>query len=231
MIWDTLGTAEVSASRKQKLLYPTIPEGLMAKVDTAFLEYTPNAQRRRMLLSSGILAGIVGIILTVIIISMHDTPTFQHVISHVMDNIGSLSLLGIFYLTSLGALFFIPLPIETLFFVGLTQGNPVGASLMLLAIGLTIGHVIDYILGLYLSPLFINLVSKKQIYRLRRWVNRWGIYAILVANMVPLPAPVLTFGLGMIRYNPTRLFGAIVVGNVVKYAVILLLFWGKQSFL
>ena len=132
--------------------------------------------------------------------------------------------LGIFLLGFFGSLFFIPLPIDFLFFKSLTNGANPGLALVLVLIGSIIGNFIDYFLGLWFSKYARYLVSVKKIYAAKRWVNRYGQWAIFVFNLTPLPGSLLTFAVGITRYNIFRLFTFFILGNLVKFGAYALFF-------
>lgn len=125
-------------------------------------------------------------------------------------------------------LFFLPVPIEVAFILGVRNGmNPLLAVLGTVA-GFVLGHTISYLIGLKLSHFVRFIVSPKKLYGLRRKVNKYGSWAVLAFNLLPAPSPQLTFGLGIARYNMVRLIILVVLGNLVKYVAIasFLLFTG-----
>lgn len=150
-----------------------------------------------------------------------------------LDNLGDFikedfanpSPLGIFYAGFIGSLFFIPLPQEIFLVSALIAGTSMYIAFIAIFIGTIAGNVFNYYAGTKLSPFFIHLTSTRQLYKLRRLVNRFGVYAIFLFNLLPLPAPLLTFGLGITKYNSKKLFFALVLGSAFKYAVIVALFY------
>lgn len=150
-----------------------------------------------------------------------------------LDNLGDFikedfanpSPFGIFYAGFIGSLFFIPLPQEVFLVSALIAGTSAYVAFSAIFIGTIAGNVFNYYAGIKLSPFFIHLTSKRQLYKLRRTVNRFGIYAIFLFNILPLPSPLLTFGLGITKYNSKKLFSVLTLGVVFKYIIIIFLFY------
>ena len=86
--------------------------------------------------------------------------------------------------------------------------------------GFLLGNVVNYVFGLKFHKQIMFLISAKKFFGLRRQMNRWGAYAVLVLNFLPAPSDMLTFCLGAMRYNYKRLFILIFIGNIVKFSII-----------
>ncbi|OIO80483.1 hypothetical protein AUJ84_03415 [Candidatus Pacearchaeota archaeon CG1_02_32_132] len=132
---------------------------------------------------------------------------------------------GLFYAGFVGSLFFIPVPQEIFLVSALIAGTSMYTAFIAIFIGTIAGNVFNYYAGIKLSPFFIHLASTRQLYKLRRLVNKFGVYAIFLFNLLPLPAPLLTFGLGITKYNSKKLFTALTLGVVFKYVAIIVLFY------
>lgn len=141
--------------------------------------------------------------------------------STIVHEIHSLSSVGLFYAGFVGGLFFVPIPQEAFFYWGLLKGNSIVLSLIFINAGFLLSQVVNYFVGWKLNKVVIHLVSKKSLYKSRRFVNRYGGLGVLVFNTLPLPAPLLTFGLGIARYNVYRLFLYMIIGTAIKYAAII----------
>jgi len=131
---------------------------------------------------------------------------------------------GLFYTGILGGLFFIPGPLEMTFYLGLAQGNSIFWSFIVINFAYYLAQVINYFIGFKLSDIVLNLVSKKKVYQARRYVNKYGAYAIFFLNIIPGPAQLLTFALGITKYNFTRLSTLTILGNFIRYAAIIGIF-------
>ena len=130
--------------------------------------------------------------------------------------------LGIFYLSFFGNLLLVPLPTEIPFFIGLTKGNPFMLSLFLAIAGIIPSQAINYIIGTKFHKIIFTFISTKKIYKVKRWVDNYGPYALFIFNLLPLPSNELVFALGIAKYNVTRLFVSILFGSLIKFLAI----WG-----
>lgn len=137
-----------------------------------------------------------------------------------LPDFNNITAVSMFVAAALGGLFFLPIPVEAVFYMGLRQENiPPILGIAALS-GFLLGHIISYLIGFKLSHLVQYFLSPKKLYSLRRAVNKYGAYAILAVNLVPGPSPQLTFGLGIARYNFVRLITLVIIGNTLKYAAI-----------
>jgi len=142
------------------------------------------------------------------------------IISHITLQISGSSILGIFYTTLIGGIFFISVPLEVLFVKFIKAGHPLLIVLIPYFIGLIISFTVNYYIGFKLSGLSKKLVSPKKFYKLKGVLNKYGPWAILFFNATPLPAQLLTVILGVFRYNKTRFYVLFLIGQFVKYMAI-----------
>ena len=135
------------------------------------------------------------------------------------DIVHNITPLKQFVVSILSGMIIFPIPNEVPFYVGLRQGNPPVLSVLATVAGFVLGNIITYFMGLKLSKQVVYLLSTKKIYELRRKVNKYGVYAVIVINLLPVPSDILTFGLGTIRYNFKRLFLFLTLANLVKFGI------------
>nr|WP_232380784.1 VTT domain-containing protein [Leptospira ainlahdjerensis] len=118
-------------------------------------------------------------------------------------------------------MFFFYLPIEFLF-IRATYSKLEGSDLIALHIlGLLISFSINYFLGRIAARACIKLISPKKFYRMKGFLNRYGVLAIFAFNALPLPAPILSAILGVIRYKKKIFFPVFVAGQLSQSVVIL----------
>ena len=130
------------------------------------------------------------------------------------------SLAGLFYIGLIGGLFFVLMPIELLFYGSVVKGSNPWLAIFMIISGLLLSQLINYFLGSRLNPVFINLVSKRKVYQVRRFINKYGGYGVFLSNLTPLPSELLTFALGIAKYNIYRLFIFTFIANLIKYVLI-----------
>lgn len=144
--------------------------------------------------------------------------TFAEIIR---NDITHVTLSGVFYAHFIGGLFFVPSPDEIIFYYALLKGNNLALTLAVALTGYMLAQGLNYMLGLKLSKPLLALVSKEKVYRTRRLANKYGAWSVFLANVTPLPAPLLIFALGLAKYNFSRIVILTLAGKVVKYGVII----------
>ncbi|MFT4249773.1 MAG: VTT domain-containing protein [Candidatus Woesearchaeota archaeon] len=179
-------------------------------MSTSYLFLTSEHKKPR-LIALGVSLVVVGVALAVLLRGGFSalTPDFS-----------SLSASTLLYLSFVSGLFFLGVPLEAVLFTAVSSGSAPIASVAAMVAGFVLGNLVSYVIGWKLSRIALSLVSAKKMYGLRRRVNAHGSVYVFVANVLPfVPAPVLTFGLGVARYNMLRLFVFLVLGCVVKFSV------------
>lgn len=141
---------------------------------------------------------------------------FQSVTGHVMSHISSSTILGIIYISLIGGLFFIFMPMEVFIARFITAGNPFFVVLLLYLGGVFISYNVNYFIGLKLSRLSKKLISPRKFYSIKGKLNRYGSWAIFVFNVPPLPSQILAAVLGVFRYNKTKFYVFFMAGQLVK---------------
>ncbi|MBX4212146.1 VTT domain-containing protein [Candidatus Pacearchaeota archaeon] len=149
------------------------------------------------------------------------SSAFSFLTTFFNNQIKNLNIFKLVYLTFISELFFSPIPTEILFPISLKAGYPFFLALSIMLVTIVFTNWINYEVGSRLSSFVMQLISKKKVYEIRRWVNNYGVYAIFIANLTPvLPSPALSFAVGLTKYNRTRLFTALILGSVIKYIAI-----------
>ena len=111
---------------------------------------------------------------------------------------------------------------ELVFYYGLLNGNPLLFSYVAALTGYMLAQILNYFVGFKMSNLMLHLVSKKKVYKTKRWINKHGAYGIFIFNAVPIfPAPLLTFALGVTRYNFKRLFIITAIAKILEYLALI----------
>lgn len=143
--------------------------------------------------------------------------TFANAIRH---DITEVTLTGVFYSHFIGGIFFIPSPDELIFYYALLKGNNAIITIVVAVGGYLLAQGLNYMLGLKLSKPLLALISKEKVYKTRRLANKHGAWGVLIANITPLPAPLLTFALGIAKYKFSRIVILTIIGKLIKYGAI-----------
>ena len=132
--------------------------------------------------------------------------------------------IGLFVIGIVGGLFFVPLPQEPFFYYGLLNGNSVALSFVGIMSGFLLAQFFNYYCGVKLSRPISNLISKRKLYKSRRFINKYGGVGVFFFNLFPLPSPQLTFALGISKYNIYRIIFYATLGIFLKYIAVTLIF-------
>lgn len=144
---------------------------------------------------------------------------FNIFFSYIASNIKSGSLLGSFYATLFGGLFFIPIPLEVLF-INFISGNNIFLVIPIYIAGLVVSFGINYWVGGKLSYVSKRIVGIKRFYKVKTQVNRYGSWGIFIFNVLPLPAQILAVIAGVFRYNKTKFYVFFILGQAIKFSLI-----------
>ena len=155
---------------------------------------------------------------------LYSIPYLHILINLLIENVSKATILGLFYSHLVGGLFFIPSLDEVLFYYGLSKGHQYLIAFMSAISGYMIAQVINYYLGNKISPLIMHVVSKRKVYKARRFISKHGMWGILLFNFIPFPAPLLSFGLGIVKYNVVRLFTFTLIGLALKYIFLIIIY-------
>ncbi|MEK6850011.1 MAG: VTT domain-containing protein [Nanoarchaeota archaeon] len=131
-----------------------------------------------------------------------------------------LNVSDLFFAGLLGGLFFILMPLEVMFYSSIIKGSSPLLSIFMMTSGFVLAQAINYYVGTKFSPLVMNFVSRKKVYSVRRFINKHGSYGIFLINLSPLPSEILTFALGLAKYNVYRMFMFVILGTLLKYLAI-----------
>lgn len=152
------------------------------------------------------------------------TPILYGLIKYLEYNLINTTPIGLFYSHVIGGLFFMPSADEFVFYYGLLSGNLIVLSFLAAVVGYMLAQLFNYFMGLKMSNFILHIVSKKKVYQAKRWINKYGVYGIFVFNILPLPAPLLVFALGVTKYNFKRLFIVMGLAKIVEYSALIGLF-------
>ncbi len=189
--------------------------------DRAFIYETSREQAVKVILTLILLLVSIGIVGIILGQNEKGAVSLPDPIQNIVyEEVASVSPLGLFIIAFAGALFFMPSPVEFAYFLGLSKGHSPIILFFVTVLGIVGGNIINYLVGARFSAFIMHIVPKKKLFGARRWVSRYGGYMIFIFNLIPSPAPLLTFALGIIRYNMTRLFALLIGATVLKYAMV-----------
>ncbi|HLC31799.1 MAG TPA: VTT domain-containing protein [Candidatus Nanoarchaeia archaeon] len=169
-----------------------------------------------------ILFGILIVAMKYIIIQK--VPILGILINAIKKDLVNTTPIGLFYGHFIGGIFFVPSADELIFYYGLSKGSPPFLLLIFALTGYMLSQVVNYFLGEKIGPHLMHFISKKKVYKTRRFVNKYGAYGIIIFNILPFPAPLLTFALGIAKYNKYRLYFLMLITKTIEYLAIIAIF-------
>ena len=124
-----------------------------------------------------------------------------------------------------GYLFFLLMPVEALVPIYQAEGHA-GSTLILIAIATAIAaQVVDYSIGRIASDkVRQDLIGEKRFNKFKGIIDKWGGWAILLFNLMPLSSPNMLLVAGITRYSARRAFLFSLLGLTGKYVGIVYLF-------
>jgi membrane protein YqaA with SNARE-associated domain len=157
----------------------------------------------------------------------------EHAANHVSRNMDlplmtNSTLLGVFYSSLIGGLFFVFMSMEALFINLLRTSHPAYLVMAVYLLGILSSYTANYFIGMRLSNFAKKAVSPQKFYKIKGLINKYGALAIFILNVGPLPSQPLSAILGAVKYNKIRFYVYSMAGQIVKYGVITL---GLQYFL
>ncbi|MFW5852720.1 MAG: YqaA family protein [Nanoarchaeota archaeon] len=153
---------------------------------------------------------------------LSDYEILFSIYSHFKTNIGSTSYLGVGYVMALLSLFFLPAPIEIIFVGYLMLGFNPWVLVLISASANTVGHIIDFLLGVLFGRHFLK--NSHKLVGLLEWFKKRGGLLLFVINFFPFPAQIASVGYGFVRYNLGKFVWITFISRAIKFIVIVLLF-------
>lgn len=148
-------------------------------------------------------------------------PFLRYLLDYIQTNIGNFTIAGVFYSSFLAGIFFVPSPDEVLFYYAISKNGLIVYTLFAVLAGYMLAQLLNYYLGWKASDYILNFVSKRKLYQGRRYINKYGSIGIFLFNFLPFPAPLLSLGLGIAKYNLKRLMIWSFLGHLLKFLVVI----------
>ena len=163
-------------------------------------------------------------LMLIVIIAIISLTLGREIVSGRQPGLGSFSTIHF-----AGYLFFLVMPVEAL--VPFYQAEGHGAmTLVGLSVATAIAaQIIDYGIGYLLSDRIINdVLGRKKYNRVSVKIDKYGDWAILLFNLLPLSSPNVLLVSGMVRFNAMRALSVSAVGLTAKYLAIVYFFGGMM---
>ncbi len=148
-------------------------------------------------------------------------PNVWAVYKAIEAEITAKTLLGLFYASMFGAIFFITLPVEIIFLYYLGLNYYFMQVLVITLAGNLIGIAFDYFIGWLIGPKVLQWFMKKESYQnFQKKIDKAGAFIVIVGNIIPFPIEWFTVFLGAVRYGFVRLMIYTTLGKIVKFGLL-----------
>ena len=142
----------------------------------------------------------------------------------IIGSIRSKSFLGLFLTSFIGGWFFLLFPLEIYYFSIISETNSYFTLFFGYYLGIVASQTVNYWFGLRANRICRILISPQSFYKMKGYLNKWGVWVIIVMNSLPLPSPVLSAVLGAFRYNFGRFFILMNIGAILLYSGMLVVY-------
>jgi len=142
----------------------------------------------------------MGFFLVIYAIGLYFTKDYYHEIGRwVVDHLG---LAGVALFSLITDMFIVPFSVDILFpFVTQWSAVPLLATMSLAS---AIGGIGGYWIGRLLGHVpLVALLTSRFSPDTRQLVNRYGVWAVVIAGLTPIPFSTVCWIAGMVRVNPT----------------------------
>ncbi|MBT3408924.1 hypothetical protein HN415_09685 [Candidatus Woesearchaeota archaeon] len=156
---------------------------------------------------------------------IQNLPYAYSTFHYFFDEISTRSDLGIFYLFLFSSLFFLPIPLEALYFAMLKEGLTLHKTFTLVVLGMVIGQIINYMLGRILGFIFISFIKKKTRKNIQKKLSKYGILAVTTVHLIPFPFQIFNFISGILKYNFLKWLFFMIVGLSIKHLIMYYLYF------
>jgi len=143
--------------------------------------------------------------------------------THITNEISQKTMVGLFYASFFGALFFVFLPIEVLFLYYVSLGYSVPVIIALTIIGNLMGLFLDYLFGFVLGARMLKFFLRSKFEKFHNMTEKWGGVIVVVGNIIPFPIQLASVIIGAARYSFVKFVIFTFLGLFVKLFALIML--------
>lgn len=145
-------------------------------------------------------------------------PYLYPLFVHFVNEIKLRTPLGIGYLFMFSSLFFLPIPLEPLYFGVLGQGGVFIVTLATVT-GLIAGQFLNYMFGRFFGFLFLRFIKKKTQKSIKEKLKKYGGVAIFFSHIIPFPFQLINFFCGVLRYKFLKWLLIVIIATIIKHII------------
>ncbi|MBT4936597.1 DedA family protein [Candidatus Peregrinibacteria bacterium] len=114
-----------------------------------------------------------------------------------------------------------PFPVDPILIAGVAAGSNPHTLLFYASAGALLGAITAYFLGKYLGePIFLKLFKKKYYEQGEKFFEKYGIYAVLLGAVTPIPFKVIAWLAGIFEMPFGQFMLMTFIGRVGRFALV-----------
>ena len=142
---------------------------------------------------------------------------FKQLLSSLVQNWGEL---GLFIFSALES-FIQPFPVDPFLIGSVAFGMNPHLALITATLGSITGGAIGYLLGKNLGePVFLKLFNKKYFKLGHEFFEKWGVWAVLIASVSPIPYKLMAWLSGIFEMNFFHFIIMTSIGRVIRFMIV-----------
>ena len=144
----------------------------------------------------------------------------QHLIQITEAIIAKYGYAGIFLLTTTEQ-FIQPVPADIFIGAGTAAGLPLLNVMLVVIVSTFLGSLIGYFLGDRLGhPAATWLFGKTAVQKGEAFMKKWGLFAVIIAGVTPIPFKVITWMAGIFEMPLKRFVLGVLIGRIPRYILV-----------
>jgi membrane protein YqaA with SNARE-associated domain len=148
--------------------------------------------------------------------------------THISEQVEQKTLLGLGYAGFFGALFFIMIPLEAIFFYYLALDHSPFMVITIMQVASVLGLTADYLMGSMVGERTLLKFAAEKFKKTEEAMENWGGIIVLVCNVIPfLPIQIISLAIGSTRFGAVRFLILTFLGRLIY---LLGLFYFADSF-
>ena len=118
-----------------------------------------------------------------------------------------------------------PFPVDPILIASIAAGGNPHILLFYASLGAMLGAITAYVLGKYLGePVFLKLFKKKYYQQGEKFFEKYGIYAVLLGAVTPIPFKVIAWLAGIFEMPFIPFLIMTFIGRVGRFALVIYAF-------
>jgi len=148
---------------------------------------------------------------------------FNDVYKLIIYEINNKSMLGLSIITFTGGLFFIAYPAELIFLIFTRAGYSIFYISLIMIITTMFSQMVNYGVGFYIEEKILHKFVRERKKEFLSSLKKYDYFFIILINILPLPADILSVILGMVKYDFRKAMLYTIIGKLLKFVFLILL--------